>query len=100
MVRIPITVEAFEAIASTLLLVAPVAVEAELDADGQRQVWLDPSSLIARLRFLRESGIDTAASRPAALSWCLPRPAPTKPSPLGGMRFSLTTRSGPSRRRE
>jgi hypothetical protein len=41
MIKIAITFEAFEAIASTLPL-GSVAVEPELDAKGERHVWLDP----------------------------------------------------------
>jgi hypothetical protein len=53
-IKIVITVEAFEAIASTLPL-GSVAVEPELGAKGERHVWLEPN-VVNRLRALRRSG--------------------------------------------
>jgi hypothetical protein len=54
MIRIAISQAAFEAIAATLPL-GSVAFEAELDANGQRYVWLEPA-VVNRLRSLRGPG--------------------------------------------
>ena len=61
MIKIAISVEAYEAIVSTLPL-GSVAVEPELDAKGERHVWLDPT-VINRLRALRGPGIMRIAGR-------------------------------------
>jgi hypothetical protein len=54
MIKIAISVEAFEAIASTLPL-GSVAYEPELDAKGERHIWLEPA-VLARLRAMRGRG--------------------------------------------
>ncbi len=51
MIKIAITVEAFDALASTLPL-GTVAYEKNLDAKGECHVWLQPM-MVDRLRFLR-----------------------------------------------
>jgi hypothetical protein len=54
MVRIAISVEAFEAIAKTLP-VGSVAYEPELNSHGQRYVWLD-AAMVDRLGAMRGPG--------------------------------------------
>jgi hypothetical protein len=54
MVRIAISVEAFEAIASTLPL-ASVGYENEANERGERLIWLD-HAVLARLRAMRGPG--------------------------------------------
>jgi hypothetical protein len=54
MIRISITSAAFEAIASTLPL-GTASFESELNAKGERFVWLAPS-VVDRLTVLRERG--------------------------------------------
>ena len=54
MIKIAITVEAFEAIVSTLPL-GSVGYEKELDAKGECHVWLDPN-VVNRLRAMRGPG--------------------------------------------
>lgn len=56
MVRIAISVEAFEAIARTLPL-GSVAYEAEADAKGQRLIWL-ATAVVDRLSAMRGPGED------------------------------------------
>jgi hypothetical protein len=51
MVRIAISVEAFEAIARTLPL-GSVSYENKTDEQGQRLIWLDPA-VVGRLRAMR-----------------------------------------------
>ena len=54
MIKIAITAEAFDALASTLPL-GTVAYEKNLDAKGECHVWLEPM-VVDRLRFLRGPG--------------------------------------------
>jgi hypothetical protein len=54
MIRIAITVEAFDPVAKTLPL-GTVAYEPNVDAEGLRQIWLDPRAL-DRLDELRQPG--------------------------------------------
>ena len=54
MIRISITAEAFEAISATLPL-GSVSFEGEPDANGERQIWLEPG-VLNRLRALRGPG--------------------------------------------
>jgi hypothetical protein len=54
MIRIAITVETFDALALTLPL-GSVACPENLDAKGERRVWLEPT-VVDRLRFLRGPG--------------------------------------------
>jgi hypothetical protein len=54
MIRTAITIEAFEAIARTLPL-GSFGFERELDAKGQRQVWLAPT-VVDRLGAMRGPG--------------------------------------------
>jgi hypothetical protein len=54
MIRITITPEAFEAIASTLPL-GSVGYEPELGQKGERFIWLE-ARVVDRLRFLRGPG--------------------------------------------
>ena len=54
MIKIAITVEAFEAIASTLPL-GSVGYENEVTAKGERLIWLDPN-VVNRLRAMRGPG--------------------------------------------
>jgi hypothetical protein len=53
-IRIAISVEALEAIAS-MLPFGSVAVEPELDTKGERDVWLEPN-VVNRLRHARAGG--------------------------------------------
>lgn len=54
MIRISITAEAFEAIKATLPL-GSVAFEPEVDAKGERHIWLEPH-VVNKLRLLRGPG--------------------------------------------
>ncbi len=54
MVRIAISPAAFEAIAATLP-VGSVGFEHELNAQGERLIWLD-AAVVDRLAFLRQPG--------------------------------------------
>jgi hypothetical protein len=54
MIRITITLAAFEAIAATMPL-GSVAYEREPDAKGERWIWLEPR-FVDRLRALRGPG--------------------------------------------
>ena len=54
MIRIAISVEAFEAIAATLPL-GSVSFENKTDEDGNRLIWLD-RAIVNRLRSLRGPG--------------------------------------------
>jgi hypothetical protein len=54
LIKIAISVQAFEAIASTLPL-GSVAYEPELNAKGERLVWLEPP-VIDRLTAMRQTG--------------------------------------------
>jgi hypothetical protein len=54
MIRIAITVEAFEAIAATLRL-GSVGYENEINERGKKLIWLD-RSVVDRLRSLRGQG--------------------------------------------
>ena len=54
MIRIAITVEAFEAIAQTLPL-GSVGYENETNERGEKLIWLD-RAVVDRLRFLRGPG--------------------------------------------
>jgi hypothetical protein len=54
MIRIAISIEAFEAIAKTLAL-GSVGYENAANEKGERLVWLDPD-MVARLRSLRGPG--------------------------------------------
>jgi hypothetical protein len=54
MIRIAISVEAFEAIAATLPL-GSVSFENKTDEDGNRPIWLD-RTMVHRLRSLRGAG--------------------------------------------
>jgi hypothetical protein len=53
-IRIAITVEAFEAIARTLAL-GGVGFENQINERGERLIWLDPA-VVARLRAMRGPG--------------------------------------------
>jgi hypothetical protein len=63
MIRIAISVEAFEAIARTLSL-GSVGYENQTNERGKRYVWLDPT-VVSRLRFLRGPG-ESYSRDPAA----------------------------------
>jgi hypothetical protein len=54
MIRVAITVEAFDAVAATLAL-GTVAVEPERAQDGSLHIWLDPR-VLAKLKVLRSPG--------------------------------------------
>jgi hypothetical protein len=54
MIRIAITVEAFEAIARTLAL-GSVGYENQINERGERLIWLD-RAVVARLRAMRGPG--------------------------------------------
>jgi hypothetical protein len=54
MIKIAITIEAFEALAATLPL-GSVAYEKELNAKGECHVWLEPM-VVNRLRAMRGPG--------------------------------------------
>jgi hypothetical protein len=54
MIRIAVTSAAFEALAATLPL-GSVGYEAETDAKGNREIWLEPR-VVDRLKALREPG--------------------------------------------
>ena len=56
MIRIAISVEAFEAIARTLPL-GSVAVEAEANERGERLIWLE-AAMVDRLGAMRRPGED------------------------------------------
>ena len=54
MIRIAITQEAFDAIASTMPL-GNVGYENEVNEKGERLIWLAPD-VVGRLRYLRDTG--------------------------------------------
>ena len=54
MIRIAISTEAFEAIASTMPF-GSVGYEAETDASGEQFIWL-PAAVVAKLKALRGPG--------------------------------------------
>ena len=76
MIRIAITAEAFDAIASTLPL-GSVGYENEVNERRERLIWLEPK-VVDRLRALREPGEATATSscdwRPTASRAAVTRP--------------------------
>jgi hypothetical protein len=63
MIRITITAAAFEAIAATLAF-GSMAYEREPDANGERQIWLEPR-FVDRLRAMRGPGESYSDAQPA-----------------------------------